>query len=303
MKKIYLIAFVTLSIVFSVNSQTFDDDIESYPLGPIHTSPWTSWDETPGTQDDISVSDEQAHSGSQSILVAEGGVIDGVLELGNQTSGTWYLDFYMYIPSGKSGYFNIQNTMPVGTQWNFHAAFNEGGADEGGLTLYDASGENQGPGTALGTGFYTPDTWFRISLVINLDDLLMDAYIDGIEIVTGTTYTGNTLGALNLYSNESGGESNRYYIDDARFDTTPLSTETFSANAFNVYPNPVQDRLSIQSQDVVDQVAIYNVLGKLVYQGSPNIVSPSVDMSNFNSGVYFVEVTIGNASKTVKVIK
>ena len=303
MKKIYLLAFALCAFVFNTNAQTFNDDIESYPLGTIHTSPWLSWDDTAGTADDISVSDEQALSGSKSILVAEGGVIDGVLDLGNQTGGTWYLDFDMYIPSGKSGYFNIQNSLPAGTQWNFHMSFNEGGVDEGGLTLYDASGANQGPGTILGLGTYTPDTWFHVSLVVDLDNLTMDMAIDGTDVVSGTTYTGDQLGAINFYSNEGGGESNRYYIDNARFDNFPLSVNEFSADIFSVYPNPVKDKLNIESAAAVNSVRVYDILGKEVLTAQPDAISPSIDMSGLSSGAYLVRVTIGNASKTVKVIK
>ncbi|HAV55400.1 MAG TPA: T9SS C-terminal target domain-containing protein, partial [Aequorivita sp.] len=35
----------------------------------------------------------------------------------------------------------------------------------------------------------------------------------------------------------------------------------------------------------------------------PGAISPKVDMSGLSSGAYLVQVTIGNATKTVKVLK
>ncbi|MFC7358382.1 T9SS type A sorting domain-containing protein [Jejudonia soesokkakensis] len=304
MKKIYLLAAVAFATVFSANAQFFTDDIESYPLGTIHTSPWVSWDGNAGTADDISVSSDQALSGTKSILVAEGGVIDGVLDLGNQTSGTYYLDFNMYIPAGKSGYFNIQNTVPVGDQWNYHCSFNIDGAAEGEFEFADASGANQGPGTVLAVGSYTPGEWFLISFVIDLDNGTLTMSKDGSVLVDNTSYTGDTLGAINFYSLETGAESNRYYIDDARFQPTPVAgVDDFSSDNFSVYPNPVRNVLNIQTTNTVERVVVYDVLGKVVLSTQPDAISPRIDMSELSSGAYMVNVTIDGASKTVKVIK
>ncbi|PKO99394.1 MAG: hypothetical protein CVU03_01865, partial [Bacteroidetes bacterium HGW-Bacteroidetes-2] len=80
-------------------------------------------------------------------------------------------------------------------------------------------------------------------------------------------------------------------------------TESFDNKSFSVYPNPVTDILNIKTRDAVNKVSVYNVLGKLVYSATPNALSPTVNMSAMKTGVYFVEVTIGNATKTVKVIR
>jgi len=304
MKKIYFIAVIALAFTVNLQAQSFDDDIEGYPLGTIHTSPWLSWDGIAGNADDISVSDDQALSGSQSILIAEGGVIDGVMDLGNVSSGIWYLDFNMYIPSGKSGYFNMQGVIPAGTTWNFHVTFNEGGSTETEVLLYDATAANQGPGNVLGSGSYAPDSWFPVSFVFDVDNGTMNMSVFGSQIASGVPIGGTgELGGLNLYSNEGGGESNRYYVDNARFDNTALGVDDFSADVFSVYPNPVQDVLNIQSKTNVDSVVIYDVLGKVVLSARPDAISPKIDMSGLTSGAYMVNVTIDGASKTVKVIK
>lgn len=305
MKNQYILTLLAvLFIGVTAQSQAFDDDIESYPLGPIHTAPWSSWDGTAGTGDDLTVSGDQAASGSQSILVPEGGAVDGVLLLGNTSSGTWYLDFKMYIPMGKSGYFNLQNEVPVGTKWNFHVSFNENGNTEGDFTLYDATAGNQGPGNALGTGTYSPDTWFDISFVFDVDAGTMDMMVDGVSVASGAPIGGAQLGAINFFSNEGGGESNRYYVDDTRFDNTPvLGTNDFEAENFSIYPNPVKDVLNIEAQGVVSQVIIYDVLGKVVLSEAPGVSSARINTSSLSSGAYLVTITSEDATRTFKVIK
>jgi len=301
MKKIYFFAIAILAFSFTGIAQ-FDDDIESYPLGVINTGPWGSWDEMPNTADDISVTDEEANSGTKSILVAEGGVIDGVLKLGDKTTGTWQLDFQMLIPSGKSGYFNIQNTESPGTQWNFHATFNEGGASPGLFIFYDASGANQGPGAIQALETYPVGEWFLISMVIDLDASIIQLSLDG-ALIANVPYTGDQLGGINFYSNEGGGESNRFYVDDAVYAEGTLGVEDFNTAVFSVYPNPVKDVLNIQTQSSVEKIEVYDILGKMVLLEQPNKISPSIQMDELASGAYLVKITINGYSKTIKVLK
>lgn len=305
MKKIYILLLAFCAFGFSAHAQFPLDDIESYPLGPIHQGHWSSWDGIPSS-DDLIVSDDEAFSGSQSILVPEGGTVDGILDLGNKISGNWQVDWEMYIPSGKSAYINMQNVLPAGTQFNFHMLWNEAGSSEGIATLYDANGANQGQGAALGSGPYPVDTWFHFTLMVDLDNLLMSLTMDGNPLVTNIPYPNNWpipgLGGIDLYSNESNGESNRYYIDDVSYSDL-LSVGSFDANAFTVFPNPVGDVMNIRSTSPVERVVVYDILGKLVLQETPGKISPSINTSNLPSGAYMVNVTIGNSTQTVKILK
>ena len=71
--------------------------------------------------------------------------------------------------------------------------------------------------------------------------------------------------------------------------------------SFNIYPNPVSDKLYIetltQTQTQTQTVEIYDAFGRL--QSTVNGQQSMVDVSNLNSGVYFVKVitTEGEAVK------
>jgi hypothetical protein len=61
--------------------------------------------------------------------------------------------------------------------------------------------------------------------------------------------------------------------------------------------------LNIKSTSAVDNVTVYDILGKVVLQENPGTISPAINMSNLASGSYLVKVTIGDSSKTVKILK
>ena len=114
-KNYFLVALLALAFT-SVNAQ-FTDDMESYTAGqPIYQDWWTDWG-CGGTCAILSSAD-QAYDGGLSGYVPDDGSTDGVLDLGNKIFGEWGLEFYMYVPSGKEAYWNLQGTVPIGSgEW------------------------------------------------------------------------------------------------------------------------------------------------------------------------------------------
>ncbi|WP_347175382.1 S8 family serine peptidase [Polaribacter uvawellassae] len=76
-------------------------------------------------------------------------------------------------------------------------------------------------------------------------------------------------------------------------------------NATTVFPNPVTNRLtiqtSIQSLENV-KIQIFNVIGKKVFE-KVGLKTKMVDVSEFNSGIYILKITNENQQKTIKLIK
>jgi hypothetical protein len=73
--------------------------------------------------------------------------------------------------------------------------------------------------------------------------------------------------------------------------------------SFTYFPNPVQNTLTLNAQNTIENVAMYNMLGQEVLRATPNAVNSELDMSNLQDGTYFVKVTIANTTKTVRVVK
>ncbi len=298
MKKIYILAIALGAFTFSANAQ-FTDDIESYGLGPVHEGPWTSWSGAPGPEDGI-VTDDEANSGSQSIVIQTGPqdcVLDFV-DAAPSGSGVWTAAWMMYVPSGKSAYFNLQgNTIPNA---NANLQFISGNILFNGLNATPGAGtDDNGNGP---TAFTFPhDFWFPVIVEVDTTGETYSLDINGTQYPTVPyNAAGDYFGGVDFFASDA---VNLYYVDDVQFVEGALGVNDFSADVFSVYPNPVKNVLNISSKAAVDSITVYDILGKVVLTASPDMVSPSIDMSGLSSGAYLVNVKIGNASKTVKVIK
>ncbi len=82
-----------------------------------------------------------------------------------------------------------------------------------------------------------------------------------------------------------------------------LKTDSFSKNTIDVFPNPVQDILKI-TNDIGDlsSVEVYSITGKLLLSVENNI--REIDMTNFDTGMYFIKITTTAGTKqSFKIIK
>jgi len=86
-------------------------------------------------------------------------------------------------------------------------------------------------------------------------------------------------------------------------DATLSVNSVENQNAFTYFPNPVKNELTLNAQNDIQNVAIYNMLGQEVLRTVPNSNNSTIDMNGFSQGAYFVQVTIGNVTETVRVIK
>ena len=86
-------------------------------------------------------------------------------------------------------------------------------------------------------------------------------------------------------------------------DATLSTSEIDNFQAFNYYPNPVKNELILEAQNTIAKVRVFNLLGQVVITDTPNVTSKNIDMTQLQAGAYFVEVTIGNTTKTIRIIR
>lgn len=114
---------------------------------------------------------------------------------------------------------------------------------------------------------------------------------DSGPVVAGTTY-------LVSIQASSAAEFEFFAYPDA---TLNLDTNEFEA--FRFYPNPIENTLNIEANNSISNISVYNMIGQKVKEVAPNNLSTTLDMTELNQGVYFVNVTINGAQQTFKVIK
>lgn len=76
-------------------------------------------------------------------------------------------------------------------------------------------------------------------------------------------------------------------------------TENVLTN-FKIYPNPTIDIVNIETEQIIDKIEIYNVLGEIVLKKEN---SKGINLSNLSNGLYIFKVHYNNLILSKKIIK
>ena len=82
-----------------------------------------------------------------------------------------------------------------------------------------------------------------------------------------------------------------------------LGTDDFDSSRISVYPNPVTRDLYVNSEYIINEISINNVLGQQVINSIPDNFNYSVDMSSLSPGIYFADINTSEGNKSIKLIK
>ncbi len=224
MKKKYCLAAVVFLLTLQSFAQ-FIDDVE-YPPGAT-PGDWWVCNNSPPCNGLPSIMGG-ANTGEYSIIV---GALpfDYSLSLGNRTSGVWGLSFYMFVPTNKEGYFNLQGIVPIGTgEWIVgNIWFNQDIANPGGGYIDNCVGAP--------VNFNFPhDEWFRVIMNFDLSAGIAEGtwemYIGEEEVIqAGTPFTDangtipTSLGGVSFY--DITGDT-FYYLDTFAYTEGPIPPAT-----------------------------------------------------------------------------
>ena len=77
------------------------------------------------------------------------------------------------------------------------------------------------------------------------------------------------------------------------------------SSSLNVYPNPVSDKLYIEAEVEIEEVVVYDVYGRVqnLSNSETQQLRNSIDVTDLNSGVYFVKVVTENGEVVKRFIK
>ena len=145
---------------------------------------------------------------------------------------------------------------------------------------------------------------------------------DAVEGATGYDVFVNTATAQDFHMGYTNGTayvagSNQeatleFYVVAFNDDTESAPSEVYTivikddaveelSSSLNIYPNPVNDRLYIETLTQTQTIEIYDVYGRqqLVVSGQQSAVS----VANLNSGIYFVKVVTENGEVVKRFVK
>ncbi|WP_300660036.1 T9SS type A sorting domain-containing protein [Fluviicola sp.] len=97
--------------------------------------------------------------------------------------------------------------------------------------------------------------------------------------------------------------TNELYLDDLSFVYNTLGITENTAQ-IELYPNPVTNQLTVQSDEPVQYISVKDIHGKQLFEMSGNTEIYQVETSHFTSGVYFCDLVFSNgSSKRLKFVK
>lgn len=82
-----------------------------------------------------------------------------------------------------------------------------------------------------------------------------------------------------------------------------LASATFNITALKVYPIPIADTFTIEYEEPINRVKIFDLSGKIILELEPKNKKVEVPSSILINGVYIIQVETNSASATFKIIK
>ncbi len=89
-------------------------------------------------------------------------------------------------------------------------------------------------------------------------------------------------------------------------DTVPLSTQDFISSKFNVFPNPINDVVTITNNESIsiEQIQVFDISGKSVKTHSfTNVNEVQLNIENLASGSYLLQIKNNKVIAVKKIVK
>ncbi len=111
--------------------------------------------------------------------------------------------------------------------------------------------------------------------------------------------------AVNVVWTDTRNGSDIYYKRNWTGNPVGLKDLASSGLPFKVFPNPASTEINIRSLEIINELSITNILGKEIYYSGSLNPTPElrIPISDFQSGVYFIQAKMGNRKSIQKFIK
>lgn len=157
----------------------------------------------------------------------------------------------------------------------------------------------------LGTSYYSLPAWKSVSMQdsnsIDANPLFISANDLHVQSNSPVIDKGKTItDILNDFDGDIR-EVGYYDIGADEISQIDMITEIF--NEITVFPNPVKDKLNIKAYFKIENLKIFNSNGQVVFADSYSEKDILIDISNFEYGVYFLEIVNGERKYIRKYIK
>ncbi|WP_152604846.1 T9SS type A sorting domain-containing protein [Psychroserpens jangbogonensis] len=95
------------------------------------------------------------------------------------------------------------------------------------------------------------------------------------------------------------------HLDNITASTTLSTNDVIKTSEFSISPNPATSRLNVYLPENSNNatISVYDVLGKRVFTNQIDALTTSIDVSQWNSGVYLVRISTDHTAQTKRFVK
>lgn len=130
-------------------------------------------------------------------------------------------------------------------------------------------------------------------------DILGEAAGDQFGRSLSLSANGGILAAGTPFNDNNGTSSGHVRV----FENPTLSINSFTKNTISIYPNPSNDIVNFSSNETIENITIYNLLGQEVFSQQINSNEYKLDISNQPIGTYIAKLNSNGKSKSFKLVK
>jgi hypothetical protein len=232
----------------------------------------------------------------------------------NGTNGAWATDDYLNnVANGESAkvnlYGNAINDWLVSPVFNLSADGYELKFDVGAVAWNGTVAETPNP---MGSDD-------EVHVLISNDDGVTWVALEVFNVANAPSETGDAkLYDLAAYTSATtkfafwgtegttdDGEDYDFFINNFVVDAYVFLgvEELQTLEGFKYFPNPVNNKLTVQAQNNIESLQIVSMLGQVVKTAQPNLQSYSLDISDLSAGVYFIKAKVNQVEGTFRIVK
>ncbi len=123
------------------------------------------------------------------------------------------------------------------------------------------------------------------------------------NVLNDISITANTFYYLQVWLNSTSGRSTTFDDFEIIIQDTALSVSDLDVDSFKLFPNPFNDQLHVSANRDIENVQVYDAQGKLVKSLEINERHTTLNLSEFQVGIYFLKIFNKGFTVTRKVIK
>ena len=198
----------------------------------------------------------------------------------NATANTGY-DFVNWTENG--------NVVSTNTHYNFSVTSNRTLVANFALKTFQISttvDPSEG-GTATGGGTFSYGDEVTITIENNEDWAFQNWTENGVVVAEEKSFTFIAT-------------ANRNFVAHLMYTE---SVDEQSGSKTLIYPNPVNDKLTVEAEEALGTVEIYNLMGTLVYSQKDCANKVEINTSDLQSGIYFIRMTNDKTSEARRFVK